>query len=62
VMHDLDLVRRVFPTSLLLARDLVAWGNSDDVLCPENLLTARTLGASWGDEATRCALPREVAA
>lgn len=62
VMHDLDLVQRVFPTSLLLARDPVAWGASSDVLCSDNLLTARTLGASWGDDSARCAIPGEAAA
>jgi zinc/manganese transport system ATP-binding protein len=62
VMHDLDLVRRVFPTSLLLARDLVGWGASADVLCAENLQAARVLGASWGDDAARCAFTGEVAA
>lgn len=62
VMHDLDLVRRVFPSALLLARELVAWGKSDDVLSAENLLTARTLGAGWGDDAASCAFTGEVAA
>src|SRR5690554_441506 len=37
VLHDLDLVRRHFPETLLLAGQGVAWGNTGEVLTPENL-------------------------
>jgi zinc/manganese transport system ATP-binding protein len=43
VLHDLDLVRRHFPQTLLLAREPVAWGRTADVLTAENLLTARRM-------------------
>lgn len=45
VLHDLDLVRRHFPQTLLLAGQGVAWGRTDDVLTPENLHLARHLCA-----------------
>jgi len=45
VLHDLDMVRAVFPQSLLLARQLVAWGETAAVLTPENLHLARHLCA-----------------
>jgi len=41
VLHDFEQIRSFFPDCLLLARKLVAWGNSRDVLKPENLLPAR---------------------
>src|SRR5215217_3368268 len=43
VLHDLDLVKRVFPDTLLIAREPVAWGRTGEVLHPENLLKARRM-------------------
>src|SRR3712207_1475776 len=43
VLHDLDVVRRVFPQTLLIAREPVAWGETDAVLSPANLLKARRM-------------------
>lgn len=45
VLHDLDLVRRHFPQALLLAGQGVAWGETAEVLTPENLHLARHLCA-----------------
>lgn len=41
VLHDLDHVRQAYPVTLLLARDIVAYGQSERVLCEDNLLRAR---------------------
>ena len=41
VMHDLERVRRYFPTTWLLARELVAAGPTSEVLSADNLLLAR---------------------
>jgi zinc/manganese transport system ATP-binding protein len=41
VLHDLDLVKRHFPLSLMLAREPVAWGLTQAVLTPVNLAKAR---------------------
>ncbi|MEW9805169.1 zinc ABC transporter ATP-binding protein AztA [Mesorhizobium sp. ZMM04-5] len=54
VVHDLDLVREHFPETLLLARRPVAWGPTQDVLKPENLLRARRFDEAWHDDAPWC--------
>jgi zinc/manganese transport system ATP-binding protein len=43
VLHDFDVVRSVFPQTLLVAREAVAWGRTDEVMTPENLLKARRM-------------------
>jgi len=54
VLHDLDQVRRHFPETLLLARDLIAWGATNDVLTPEHLRRARTMAEAWDENAAAC--------
>lgn len=54
-LHDLDLVRRTFPETLLLAREVVAWGPTADVLCESNLAAARRMGEAFDDNAAACA-------
>ncbi|NEN76609.1 metal ABC transporter ATP-binding protein [Pelistega sp. NLN82] len=43
VLHDAALVQRVFPQTLLLASEVVAWGETSTVLQEENLQKARRL-------------------
>jgi len=45
VLHDIDLVKSYFPQTLLLAGQGVAWGDTWEVLTPENLHLARHLCA-----------------
>lgn len=45
VLHEMDIVREHFPSSVLLAGQLIAWGQTADVLIPENLHLARHLCA-----------------
>jgi len=45
VLHDLDMVREVFPHTLLLAGQTVAWGETQNVLTAGNLHQARHLCA-----------------
>jgi zinc/manganese transport system ATP-binding protein len=54
VLHDLELVRSHFPETLLLARQPVAWGRTNDVLMPPNLLKARQFHEAWDDHAPWC--------
>lgn len=54
VLHDFELVRAHFPTTLLLARHLVGWGNTAAVLRPENLLAARAVDISIHADAPYC--------
>lgn len=53
-VHDLDLVRRDFPETLLLARQPIAWGDTQETLRPENLLRARRFHEAWEDDAPWC--------
>ena len=42
-LHDIEQVRAHFPRTLLLAREVVAWGNTAGVLSRENLVKSRKL-------------------
>jgi zinc/manganese transport system ATP-binding protein len=55
VMHDLVSVREHFPEALLLARELVAWGKTGEVLTDKNLARAQELAAGWIEHAAACA-------
>ncbi len=54
VLHDDAQVLANFPQSLLLARELVAWGATADVLTSANLQRARALAEAWDDQAEIC--------
>ena len=54
VLHDLDLVRRVFPKTLLLAREKVAWGYTIQALSADNLARARAMCEAYDDDAEVC--------
>lgn len=51
VLHDIELVRRHFPDTILLSRAAVAWGRTEEALDPENLLKARQMNAAWDEDA-----------
>jgi zinc/manganese transport system ATP-binding protein len=55
-LHDIDLVRRVFPETLLLAREPVAWGRTPEVLTAENLTKARHMCEAFDEHAAACAV------
>lgn len=54
VMHDLTLVHEHFPCSLLLAREVVGWGQTNDILTEDNLSRAQNLSAQWFENAPLC--------
>ncbi|HYP36172.1 MAG TPA: ABC transporter ATP-binding protein [Stellaceae bacterium] len=54
VLHDLDQVRTHFPDTLLMARECVAWGATQEVVTPDNLLRARHMSEAWSAEAEDC--------
>ena len=62
VLHDLDQVRRDFPNSLLLARELVDAGPTARVLSAENLLRARAMAEAWDEHAGTCDVPMKQSA
>jgi zinc/manganese transport system ATP-binding protein len=55
VLHDMDLVRDEFPHCLLLARECVASGPTDQVLSAANRLRARRMAEAWDETAPACA-------
>jgi zinc/manganese transport system ATP-binding protein len=55
VLHDMEIVRRVFPDTLLIAREPIAWGATAAVLRPENLLDARRMMEAHDPHAGVCA-------
>ncbi|MEW6694452.1 MAG: zinc ABC transporter ATP-binding protein AztA [Pseudomonadota bacterium] len=56
VLHDFELVRAVFPTTTLLARELVAHGPTAQVLTDAHLLRARQLQEAFDERAELCEL------
>jgi zinc/manganese transport system ATP-binding protein len=56
VLHDDTLVRQHFPQTVLLARELVGWGPTDQTLTEPNLRRARAMAEAWDEAAERCAI------
>lgn len=54
VLHDLDQVREYFPETLLLARELIERGNTQQVLTAANLFRARQLCEAFDEQANVC--------
>lgn len=57
VLHDLGMVRRDFPETLLLAREGLGWGPTAEVLTAANRLRARMMAEAWDEDAADCAGP-----
>jgi zinc/manganese transport system ATP-binding protein len=53
-LHDLDQVRAHFSKTLLLAREVVAWGPTKQVLTAKNLAKSRRLTEAWDEQAQVC--------
>jgi len=58
-LHDIDLVKAFFPETLLLAREPVAWGPTQEVLTSENLNKARRMCEAFDESAEACAVAAE---
>jgi len=54
-LHDLEQVRAHFPTTLIIAREVVAWGETHRVLTPQNLAKSRQLVEAFDEHAEICA-------
>ena len=54
VLHDIDLVRAHFPCTLLLAREVLAWGDTPSVLTPTNLDRSRQFNEAFNSHAAIC--------
>jgi zinc/manganese transport system ATP-binding protein len=53
-LHDFELVRAAFPDTLLLAREVVAWGKTAEVMTADNLATARRMCEAFDEHAAAC--------
>lgn len=62
VLHDMEHVRRHFPDTLLLARQLIAHGPTSEVLTAENMFRARQACETFDDHAAVCHGPPQRAA
>lgn len=51
VLHDLDLVRERFPDVLVLAHEVIAWGETASVVTAAKLREARTVAERWDEGA-----------
>jgi len=54
VLHDLSQVRSHFPSTLLLARERIAYGPTALVLSADNLQRARRMAERWDEHAPWC--------
>ena len=53
-LHDIEQVRAHFPQTLLIAREVVAWGETAKVLTPANLAKSRQLVEAFDEHAEIC--------
>lgn len=60
VLHDFEHVKQHFPQTLLLAHEVIAWGNTLDVLTANNLQQANQRCAHWSNESIVCVAPQET--
>ena len=54
VLHDMDQVRNNFPETLLISREPIAWGPTNEVLINKNITKARLLAESWDEREEIC--------
>ncbi len=54
VLHDFAMIRAHFPDCLLLAREKIAWGPTDEALSAENLALAQRMPEAFDDRAAAC--------
>ena len=57
VVHDLGMTRAHFPQTLLLAREVIAWGATAAVLSTDNLTRAQASTEHWQAETEWCERP-----
>ena len=53
-LHDLDLVGRLCPRTLLIAREKIAWDHTSVALSAENLRRARLTAEAWAEPPELC--------
>lgn len=58
-LHDDAQIRQHFSQTLLLAREVVAWGQTAQVMTHSNLVRARAMAEAWDEAAEVCTLDQE---
>ena len=53
-IHDLDQVRAHFPQTLMIAREPIGWGKTEEVLTDANLLRTGGMSEAWDESAQVC--------
>ncbi len=53
-LHDLEMARNHFPETMLLSRDLIAYGRTEETLTLENLTRASKLREAFDENADLC--------
>ncbi len=61
VLHDMEVVRAHFPKTLLMAREAIAWGPTNETLSAKNLLSARAMIEAFDRDAALCDTDRQAA-
>lgn len=61
VLHDLQQVHDAFPDTLMLAREMVAYGPTAQVLTPANLQRLRAMPEAFDEDAPPCEVPEGAA-
>lgn len=54
VLHDMQQVQHHFPETLIIAREVIAWGKTSETLTDKNLGKAQNLAEHWHDDAHVC--------
>ncbi|KPC53540.1 Iron(3+)-hydroxamate import ATP-binding protein FhuC [Amantichitinum ursilacus] len=57
VVHDMGLAHEHFPETLLLAHEVIAWGDTASTLSEDNLQRAQQMTEYWQNDAPWCARP-----
>ena len=60
VLHDDAQVRAHFPSTLMLARECIAWGDTAEVLTESNLARARAMAEAWDETAAICDVDGDI--
>lgn len=60
VLHELDLARRAFPQTLLLAREPIFWGDTREALSEGKLGEARNMVEAFDREAQECLRDEDI--
>lgn len=59
VLHDMNTVKQHFPQTLLIARELLAWGPTSAVISSQKLGEAEQASLAWQDAAPWCYQPEQ---